>query len=141
MSFWDSSALVPLCTNEPRSVLAGKLWKQFPAKFIWRETGVEICSALARIERENRITLSQRLKAEIRLEILERIWTEILPNPRIKELAKTFPAKYKLKAADSFQLAAALVWRGENPKGKDFVSGDEQLIKVAENVGFTVHRL
>ena len=141
MSFWDSSALVPLCTNEPRSILAGRLWKQFPEKFVWWETSVEICSALARLERENKILPQQRIKAEKRLEILEKVWTEIQPESRIKELARTFPAKYKMKAADSLQLAAALAWCKEQPKGKDFVSGDEKLIKVAESVGFTIHLL
>jgi hypothetical protein len=46
-----------------------------------------------------------------------------------------------LKAADSLQLAAALVWCKENPKGKDFVSGDEKLIKAAEVIGFAAHLL
>jgi uncharacterized protein len=141
MSFWDSSALVPLCTNEPRSVLAGRLWKRFPQKIVWWETSVEICSALARLERENLITLQKRLNAEKRLEILERIWIEIDPVVRIKELARKFPAQHKMKAADSLQPAAALVWCKEQPKGKDFVSGDEKLIKVAETVGFNVHLL
>lgn len=141
MSFWDSSALVPLCTNETRSISAGRLWKTFPQKFVWWGTSVEICSALARIERENKITVQQRLNAEKRLEILEKVWIEIQPNSRIKELARTFPAQYKMKAADSLQLAAALVWCKEKPKGKDFVSGDEHLIKVAQTVGFTTHLL
>ncbi len=57
MSFWDSSALVPLCTNEPRSRLAGNFWKQFPQKIVWWQTSVEIFSALARLERENLISL------------------------------------------------------------------------------------
>lgn len=95
MSFWDSSALVPLCTNEPRSVLAGRLWKQFPQKFVWWETSVEICSALARLERENLITLQKRLNAEKRLGILEKVWTEIQPATRIRELARTFPRNTK----------------------------------------------
>ncbi len=56
MSFWDSSAIVPLCTNEPRSILAGKLWKQFNTIVVWWETSVEICSALARLERETKIS-------------------------------------------------------------------------------------
>ncbi len=141
MSFWDSSALVPLCTNEPRSILAGRLWKMFPQKFVWWETSIEICSALARINRENKITTQQRLNAEKRLEILERIWIEIQPNSRIKELAKIFPAQHNMKAADSLQLAAALVWCNEKPRGKDFVSGDEHLIKIAQTVGFTTHFL
>ncbi len=141
MSFWDSSALVPLCTNEPRSILAGRLWKQFSTKVVWWETSVEICSALARLERESKISEKKRLKAEKRLEILERVWNEIEPEPRVKELAKTFPANHGLKAADSLQLASALVWCNEIPKNKDFVSGDAKLLKVAKNIGFTVHHL
>jgi uncharacterized protein len=141
MSFWDSSALVPLCTNEPRSVLAGRLWKIFPQKFVWWETSVEICSALARINRENKITTQQRLNAEKRLVILESIWVEIQPTSKIKELARTFPHPHNMKAADSLQLASALIWCNEKPKGKDFVSGDEHLIKVAQTIGFTIHFL
>ncbi len=141
MSFWDSRALVPLCTNEPRSISSGKLWRQFSQKIVWWATSVEICSALARIERENKITFQQRLNAERRLEILEKVWTEIQPNIRIKELARTFPAQHKMKAADSLQLATALAWCKEKPKGKDFVSGDEHLVKVAQSIGFTTHFL
>jgi uncharacterized protein len=141
MSFWDSSALVPLCTNESRSSLAGTLWKRFPQKVVWWSASVEICSALARMERDGSIILQKRLNAERRLEILEKVWTEIQPNSRVKELARTFPAKYKMKAADSLQLAAALVWCKELPNGKDFVSGDGHLIKVAETVGFTTYLL
>lgn len=141
MSFWDSSAIVPLCTNEPRSILAGRLWKLFPKKFVWWETSVEICSALARLERENKISAIKRLKAEQRLTILETVWLEIEPEPQIKELARTFPANYGLKAADSLQLAAALIWCNENPKNKDFVSGDAKLLNVAGDVGFTIYRL
>ncbi|CAN5670057.1 hypothetical protein BH24ACI1_BH24ACI1_15780 [soil metagenome] len=110
---------MPLCTNEPRSILASKFWKRFPTKFVWWETSVEISSALARLERENKILLAQRLKAEKRLATLEKIWEEIQPGARVKELARTFPALHGLKAADSLQLAAALVWCRENPKGKD----------------------
>lgn len=141
MSFWDSSALVPLCVNEPRSILAGRLWKRFPEKIVWWETSVEIASALARLERENKLTAAQRRKAEKRLDSLDKIWKEIQPSARIKELARTFPALYGLKAADSLQLASALTWCKEKPKNKDFISGDEKLIKIAETVGFTVHFL
>lgn len=141
MSFWDSSALVPLCTNEPRSILAGRFWKMFSQKNVWWAASVEISSALARLERENLINLQKRLKAEKRLEILEKAWFEIQPTLRIKELARTFPVQYKTKAADSLQLAAALVWCKENPKNKDFVSGDAHLIKVAQSVGFKIHLL
>ena len=54
------------------------------------------------------------------------------------ELARTFPALHGLRALDSLQLAAALVWCKEFPKNKDFVSADEKLIKAAKSVGFRI---
>lgn len=51
------------------------------------------------------------------------------------------PAIYGLKAMDSLQLAAALVWCKELPKNKDFVSADDRLLKAAERAGFNVHDL
>lgn len=122
-------------------VLAGKLWKGHKQRFVWWATSIEISSALARIERENKITNQQRLNAENRLKMLEKVWFEILPNLRIKELAKTFPTQFNMKAADSLQLASALVWCNEKPKGKIFISGDGHLIKIAQNIGFTTELL
>lgn len=95
MSFWDSSALVPLCTNEPRSVLAGRLWKQFPQKFVWWETSVEICSALARLERENLITLQKRLNAENASEFLKKFGRKFSRLHELENLPAHFPRNTK----------------------------------------------
>ena len=46
-----------------------------------------------------------------------------------------------LRAADAFQLAAALVWCKERPNRRLFVSFDNALADAAEAEGFDVHRL
>lgn len=139
MSFWDTSAVVPLCINEIRSLAAGRHWKRYADRRVWCETTVEIASAFSRLVREQAINQSILVKAERRLKGLEKNWIVIDSAFRIIELARTFPKLYQLKAGDSLQLAAALVWCKEFPKNKDFVSGDVGLLKAAENVGFTIH--
>ena len=141
MSFWDSSAIVPLCLNEGRSQFARMLWRRFRVRNVWRESPVEIASAFARRTREGILDEADRIKAEHRLNIVETEWNTIKPNARMVELARTFPAIYGLRALDSLQLAAALVWCNEFPKDKDFIVADEKLLRAAENMGFTVHDL
>lgn len=141
MSFWDSSAIVPLCINENRSQRARTIWRNFPSHFVWLETPVEIMSAIARREREGAISEADRIKGESRLTLIETSWSVVDPEKRSIELARSFPVKYGLKALDSLQLAAALVWCKELPTAKDFVSSDERLLKAAEKAGFSVHFL
>ena len=141
MSFWDTSALVPLCRNEDRSPLARKLWFKFSDHKVWRESVVEVASTLARLEREGNLTETSRTKAETRLTQIEKDWSIIEPTDRQIELARTFPSIFGLKALDSLQLAAALVWCKEFPKNKNFVAADVKLLKAAEAAGFTVHDL
>lgn len=82
-----------------------------------------------------------RERYENRLIRVEIEFTIIDEHERIVALARTFPSLYGLKALDSLQLAAALVWCKEYPKNKDFVSADTRLLTAAEGVGFTVHAL
>ncbi len=141
MSFWDTSSIVPVCLNEPRSQNARRLWRRFADKWVWRETVVEIESAFARLERENLLHSSLNASYRKRLFRLETDWNIIPPTDRQIELARSFPSKYRLKAMDSLQLAAALVWCNEFPKNGEFVSADTQLVKAAREVGFAVHDL
>jgi len=141
MSFWDSSAVVPLCINEDRSQLARKVWRQLTDRNIWRESSVEIASTFARLEREQILNEASRKKAEKRIRLLEKECNTIPATERQIELARTFPSLYGLKTLDSLQLAAALVWCKEQPKNKDFVSGDAKLLRAAETVGFKIHDL
>ena len=141
MSFWDTSALVPLCRNEDRSKLAGKLWVQFSDRNVWRESVVEIASTLARLERQGILTQTSLVNAERRLVMIEKDWNIVVPTTRQIELTRTFPLTYGLKALDSLQLAAALIWCKEFPKSKNFVAADGKLLKAAKAAGFKIHDL
>ena len=141
MSFWDSSAIVPLCLYETRSANTGRLWKSFARRYVCWITSVEIASAIARSEREHLIDERRRAQAEKQFVALEQQWQLVEFEARIIDLARTFPSAYGLKAGDSIHLASALVWCKENPKNKDFVSADSRLSSAAESAGFAVHRL
>lgn len=141
MSFWDSSAIVPLCLNEVRSQSARTYWRRFPERYVWREAPVEIVSAISRRLREKSIDQHEVSTAERRLTQLELHWGVIESTDRCIEIARTFPKLYGLRALDSLHLAAALVWCKELPKKKDFVSADSRLCQAAESAGFTVHLL
>ena len=141
MSFWDSSAIVPLCVNEDRSQAALRLWRSFSERYVWRETSVEVESVFARLNREGVFDAIQLRKAQSRFLLVEKEWSFVERSDLSIELARTFPVTYGLKALDCLQLAAALVWCKEFPKNKDFVSADTRLSKAAESAGFTVHYL
>ena len=141
MSFWDSSAIVPLCVNQKNSQSAWRFWRMFSNRFVWRECVVEGASAFALLERQGMLDESSVRKAEDRLKLAEAKWTAIEPHSRIIEIARTLPAIYGLKALDSLQLAAALVWCKELSKNKNFVAADRKLLKAAETAGFTIHDL
>lgn len=141
MSFWDSSAIVPLCAYQQNSATARILSRKFPDKFVWRECVVEVSSAFARLQREGLIDDALRRRFEARLVRLENKWSVIETQTLTIEIARTFPSIYGLKAMDSLQLASALVWCKELPKNKDFVSADARLLKVGDAVGFNVHDL
>ncbi|HTK37349.1 MAG TPA: type II toxin-antitoxin system VapC family toxin [Pyrinomonadaceae bacterium] len=141
MSFWDSSAIVPLCVNEDRSQSARRLWRLFPEHYVWRQSVVEVESTFARLVREGALNPDAFSVALKQLSAIEIRWLPIESNSRVIEIARTLPRQYGLRAMDSLQLAAALVCCKEFPKGKDFIAADEKLLKAADAIGFIVHDL
>jgi len=136
-AFWDASALVPLCVREVASQFAERqVLRRKPV--VWWGTSVEVCSAVCRLYRIRKITEKEQQGALARLNLLSRSWEEILPNDALRALAEQLLAKYPLKAADSLQLAAALVWCGQRPANRVFVSGDQRLSEAAKAAGFAV---
>lgn len=63
MIFWDSSAIVPLCVNEPSSATARSILADDPVAVVWWTTRTECMSALARQTREGGITLAGERQA------------------------------------------------------------------------------
>lgn len=99
---------------------------------------MELRSALARLVREGALSDGGRRRAVSRLAVLQRSWGEILPTEKVRSLAEQMPEQYALRAADCLQLAAAVVWCRERPRGRAFVCLDQELARAADRAGFTV---
>jgi uncharacterized protein len=139
-AFWDSSALIPLCVQEQTSSRARTLAKQY-SPVVWWATSVEIHSAIARLHRAGDVKDAGRQAALNRLDLLSRGWREVLPSDRLRALAQDLITKHPLRAADSLQLAAALVWCQKKATQRRFLSGDDRLCAAASACGFAVMRL
>jgi len=139
-AFWDSSALVPLCVQEASTPSAEIHLRKF-APVVWWGSPVEIRSAICRLRREKAITDAGEKGAVARLEMLGRGWREILPGDQLRELAVRLLDEYSLRAADSLQLAAALIWCDQRPARRTFICVDQRLCKAAKSMGFVVLEL
>jgi|SRR5579863_1708198 hypothetical protein len=136
-AFWDASALVPLCVHETATSAATlHLRKFFPV--VWWGSPIEIQSAICRLHREGLLADAGKQAAAARLEMLSRTWREISAGDEVRELALDLLNQHPLKAADSFQLAASLIWCGERPARRTFVCADQRLSRAARTVGFAV---
>ncbi len=139
-AYWDASALVPLCVHEDASRLARMQLRRF-TPVVWWGSYVEVHSAICRLLRAEEITSNERQGAVARLQMLSRGWNEILPSEDLRELAMKILDQYALRAADSLQLTAALIWCGQRPAKRNFICGDRRLSEAAEALGFSVVRL
>jgi predicted nucleic acid-binding protein len=139
-AFWDASALVPLCVHEAASRHAQSHLRRL-APVVWWGSLVEVHSAISRLHREKEITDLDKQGAVTRLRMLSRGWREILPDDQVRDLATQLLDKHFLRAADSLQLAASLIWCEQRPSRRSFICGDRRLAKAAESAGFSVLEL
>jgi predicted nucleic acid-binding protein len=102
---------------------------------------VEVHSAIAGLHRSGAVSDAEKQGALTRLALLRRGWREILPDHALRELSTQLLDKYTLRAADSFQLAAALTWCKQKPMQRRFISGDQRLCEAAAAAGFAVTSL
>ena len=137
-SFWDTSALLLLCVRQANSPAYRKLWQRSDRVVVWWGTTVEMRSALSRLYRGRELTAQGLQFALTRLEAMRPQWREITPSEKLRDLAESLPETYGVKSLDAFQLAAALIWCQEKPKGRLFICDDVQLSAAANQAGFTV---
>jgi hypothetical protein len=62
----------------------------------------------------------------------------VLPSELVRQRAERLLSIHPLRAADAFQLAAALIWVEEAPQGLKVVCLDQNLREGAFKEGFTV---
>ena len=136
MRFWDSSAVVPLCVAEPHSANARSLLEEDPAVAVWWATRTECLSALTRRMREGGLAPAGYRAARRVLAALAETWVELLPSEAVRATAERLLAVHPLKAADAFQLGAALAWCGGQPSRHEIVTLDIRLRDAASREGF-----
>ena len=138
MRFWDSSALVPLLVEEDTSSMVETLFQDAQDVVAWWATEVECASAVARLERMEKITPAQASSAFYQLQALADVWHVIDPVESIRISAKRFLRVHELRAADSLQLAAAFVAAEGRPESLELVCLDDRLALAANREGFQV---
>jgi len=138
MKFWDSSAVIPLCLQEPASEQVRAVLKADEDMVAWWTTRLECLSALERRQREGALHAETQRKSRAVLTALATAWSEVLPSERVRQRAERLLAIHPLRAADALQLAAALVWAEEAPQGLEVVCLDKNLREGALKEGFTV---
>jgi uncharacterized protein len=134
-AFWDASALLPLIVHEAASRRVRQLIRTHDV-VAWWGSRVEIYSAIFRLLRNKQITNQEKEVALERLQSVRETWREMLPTDPLRDSAEALLGKHALRAADSFQLAAALVWCGGLPARRVFLCADERLTRAAREEGF-----
>lgn len=138
MIFWDASAIIPLCIDEPQAKIVKAILKKDGSMAVWWGSIVECRSAFARLRRDGFLKHKEEDQVRHLLATLAEAWTEIEPSEDIRDIASRLLLLHPLRAADSLQLAAALVWTGKTPKGHHFACLDRRLRDAARKEGFTV---
>ena len=138
MNFWDTSALVALGVDGPHRQIMIRILEEDGRMAVWWGSPVEYISALSRLEREGRLSTSEVSTHIVRLRALAQTWYEVQPGPRVRALAQRLLRVHPLRAADSLQLAAALVTSEGNPAGLGFVCLDMRLTQAASKEGFAI---
>jgi len=135
--FWDSSAVVPLLLNQPASRELTALARDSEGLAVWWGTIVECTSAITRTARAGVISPGEETQALTLLTAIAGAWTEVQPAEAVRNIARRLLRVHPLRAADAFQLAAALAWADGAPN-LQLVTRDERLAEAARREGFRV---
>src|SRR5262245_55195540 len=120
MRFWDSSAIVPLLVAEQVSKFIRSIYEQDSGILVWCLTPVEVIAAVSRKVRDHRLSTAESTEVFGNLDKLRVNWNEVDSILEVRSRAERLVRVHPLRAADSLQLAAALVAANENPTRLDF---------------------
>ena len=134
MRFWDTSALIPLLTQEETTPAMTALFRTDRNLIVAFITPVEIASALGR---KAGVNADLRRLAERRLAVLEANWTIIDDYESTIRIARRFATNYGLREGDAIQLACATL-AVTDKSALPFVTRDQDLGDAARDVGFPI---
>lgn len=138
MKFWDSSAILPLVVGEATTDAMRAIALEDESMLVWWAAPVECVSALARLERDGDVSVEAMIAAVERLDALADSWNEVQPVEAVRRTARRVLRVHQLRAADSLQLAAALVACEGDPATLEVVTLDDRLTEATRREGFTV---
>ena len=138
MRFWDTSALLPLFSEEAFSGVTEELLREDDEIVVWWGTWVECSVAISRLRRENRLDDRDEEEARAALGRLADNWVERRPTDDTRLLAMLVSKYHPLEAAAALQIAAALRWCEGDVSSSGFVCLDDRLRKAAQDEGFIV---
>ena len=133
--YFDTSAFVPLLIDEASSPACRRLWEEADDVMSTQLLYVEAAGALAQAVRCRRITADQEVRA---LRVVDRLWRElnvIEPTEPVIRRAATLTSSEALRGYDALHCASA---EEVNDRDLLFASGDRQLLKAGQNLGFYV---
>jgi predicted nucleic acid-binding protein len=97
--------------------------------------------ALARLVRMKQLDSSDWIKARKLAKRLADSWSVIQPSDALRAKSAQLVERFDLRAADSFQLAAALEWCEDAPQGRVFLTADQKLREAALLSGFDAKQM
>jgi predicted nucleic acid-binding protein len=134
VKFWDSSALVPLVSDEERTDDLKKLFEQDRQVVVAFITPLEVTSAVSRKAGVNR---DLRREAQRHYAVLAANWSVINEYLLVLTNAERLIAHHRLRSGDAIQLACALIGTGPGAR-IPFVTLDEELAAAARAEGLSV---
>lgn len=105
---------------------------------MWWGTSIEGTSAIARRLRDGSLSASDSRRAQRILEALFLRPDQVVPSEELRLRAGRLLYSHPLRAADAFQLSAALQWCDGHSAGLEFVCFDNRLRDAAQREGFVV---
>lgn len=135
ISYFDTSAVIPLILGEPASERCSQLWNESVRVISTRLLYPEARAALAQAERMHRITAAQ-LTASV--EELESIVTEIdyiEISDQVARAAGELAQTHGLRGYDAVHLASAALASDDELV---FVTGDTALAAAAQSLGIAI---
>jgi predicted nucleic acid-binding protein len=88
--------------------------------------------------RDSSLSIKDEHQARQVLGHLADAWIEVQPSEFLRRTTERLLAVHALRAADAFQLAAALHWCQRQTTNMEFVSFDTRLRDAAYKEGFTI---
>lgn len=132
--YCDTSALAKFYLVEKESEELFEASQSFQHLVTHESAYVEMLSALARSQREDRLTLGNHKKLVKRFQQDWPRYLQVKTTPRLLEVAGDFCLKYPLKALDSLHLASAHKMYLKFKESLYFIGYDHQLNQAAKKL-------